>query len=66
MTGNDEIVVAPDGDAWSVSIFPAIDVGDEPVVVLDRDIAMARARLMWMRHGFPIIAPPKATRRAAR
>lgn len=61
-----EIIVTPDGDGWRVAILPPLDLGDEPVVLLDRDVAMARARLMRLRHGFPIVTPAASSRRAVK
>ncbi len=57
MIADHRIVVAPDGDTWRVAIIPPLPLGDEPIKLIDRDIAMARARLLRLRHGFPIEAP---------
>ena len=66
MTGAHEIVVASEGNGWRVAIVPALELGDEPVIVLDHDIAMARARLMRLRHGFPIVVATNASKTRAR
>jgi hypothetical protein len=66
MTGDYKIVVAPDGDCWRVAIDPPLPLGRNPEVVTDLGMAMARARLIRLRHGFPIVGPPAATARSKR
>lgn len=61
-----KIVVAPDGDGWRVSIVPALPLGYEPELVPDSELAMARARLWRLRHGFSIVAPLDAAKKGKR
>ena len=65
MSGH-EILVTPDDGGWRVAIVPPLPIGGDPEVVPDMDIAMARARLIRLRHGFPIVAPPTGPGRGKR
>ena len=66
MTGTHEIVVARDGGGWRVSVVPPLPLGDACEVLSDYGVAMARARLLRLRHGFPIVAPTSVAGRASR